>query len=100
MCVARGGRHGGFLRIAREYRLLSALPIGLGSALAIVLRCLPVALGLALHGRLPVTLRGLLPIARCTLLPVALSSGALSVALGGAGGVRGRRRRRGIARRR
>ena len=63
---------------------------------------LTVVLGsLAVTG-LPVALRGLLPIARCTLLPVALGRGALpvaglSIALGSAGGVRGRRRRGSIA---
>ena len=73
-----------------------ALAVALPGLLAIVLRCLAVALGC-----LPVALRGLLPIALGSgWLPIALGRGALPVTLGCAGGVRSRRRRGGIARRR
>ena len=82
MRIALWSLSGAWSRVLR-----GALAVALPGLLAIVLRCLAVALGC-----LPVALRG--------LLPIALGSGALSVALGGTGGVRGRRRRGGIARRR
>ena len=81
MRIALWGLSGAWSRVLR-----GALAVALPGLLAIVLRCLAVALGC-----LPVALRG--------LLAIALGCGALPVALGCAGGVRGRRRRGGIARR-
>ena len=90
------------------------MAVALSGLLAVALRRLAISLRLAITGgacwcTLPVVLGSLavtgLPVALRGLLPIALGRGALpvaglSIALGSAGGVRGRRRRGSIARRR